>query len=142
MFFGTLENIKEDSKRDGIEIQRILDDYFFLENGEMKFIDLFNEDWFIDYLEEFSALVREHYDEFKINMSCDTTTKGDDFIMAIVTAKRDVSEKSKAILVDYLLDQLALNYPQYDLNMFIFEVKSEETFRRLMSGEFFSATGV
>ena len=119
-----------------------MDDYFFLENGEVKFTDLFHEDWFIDYLEDFSALVREYYDEFKINIFADTSTKGEDFIMAIVTAKRDVSEKSKAIMVDYLLDQLALNYPQYDLNMFIFEVKSEETFRRLMTGEFFSARGV
>lgn len=136
MFFRTLEEVKEGSKRSGTEIQKIIDNYIFLETGEGNFIPLFDEKWFIDYLEEFAKIIDDNYDDLKITIACPTDIRDEKFILAIALAKLSPSDKSKYDYVKSELLKLECKYSQMDINMFLMEVDSSEDFSRYKSGAF------
>ena len=65
MYDGISMNVSKGLERNGIQIQRILDNYFFIDPNEEVF-DLMRKNYFFDFLEDAVEIVKRHYDEFKI----------------------------------------------------------------------------
>ncbi|MBR5504295.1 MAG: hypothetical protein IKV87_07635 [Methanobrevibacter sp.] len=133
---GIEMKVKDGSKRKGSEMQRIVDNYLFLDRGDGKFFRLVEEEWFVDYLEECAEIVSKHYETFRIQMICAPAADGSYFSLGLVFARHDENLESKSELVNLLLAELNRKYPQMDILMFVHEISDPAEYERLQSGAY------
>ena len=125
----------KDSTRDGKEIQKILNNYFFID-PEREVFDLMRENWFFDLLEDVSKLTEKHYDEYKIYVFS-TIGNNDVLILFSMIFCNDNFSNSKSFdLLSYEVSRLEKEIYSIKPLFLVFPIEDEEDFKRVMKGDF------
>ena len=130
-------HVSKDFKRSQEEIQDLLKKFMFLENGRDNVVELFGEEWFLDYLEEIVELLKKDYNEFLVYITYVKDKKGNGSINGIanVICKKKSSKRHGKI--QFQMEQIKIKYPQIETSMALMEIPEEEKYDLSNTREFF-----
>ena len=135
MYDGINMNVSKGLERNGIQIQRILDNYFFIDPGEEVF-DLMRKNYFFDFLEDAVEIVKVHYDEFKIYLfDLESERKDSMVLIGFVFCKENSSDSESYDKLRNALQEFSEKVELIESLFLVLPIDDEDDFKKLYSGE-------
>ncbi|MDO5819956.1 MAG: hypothetical protein Q4P11_06490 [Methanobrevibacter sp.] len=137
MYDGIKMNVSEGLERNGIQIQRILDNYFFIDPCE-KVFDLMEKNYFFDFLEDAVEIVKGHYDEFKIYLF-DVENESEDSIVLVgfVFCKENSSNSESYDSLRKAFQEFSDKVQLIESLFLILPIDDDEDFKKAYAGELY-----
>ena len=137
MYDGIKMNVSEGLERNGIQIQRILDNYFFIDPCE-KIFDLMEKNYFFDFLEDAVEIVKGHYDEFKIYLF-DVENEGEDSIVLVgfVFCKENSSNSESYDVLRKAFQEFSDKVQLIESLFLVLPIDDDEDFKKAYAGELY-----
>ena len=137
MYDGIKMNVSEGLERNGIQIQRILDNYFFIDPCE-KIFDLMEKNYFFDFLEDAVEIVKGHYDEFKIYLF-DVENEGEDSIVLVgfVFCKENSSNSESYDVLRKAFQEFSDKVQLIESLFLVLPIDDDEDFKKAYNGELY-----
>ena len=137
MYDGIKMNVSEGLERNGIQIQRILDNYFFIDPCE-KIFDLMEKNYFFDFLEDAVEIVKGHYDEFKIYLF-DVENESEDSIVLVgfVFCKENSSNSESYDVLRKAFQEFSDKVQLIESLFLVLPIDDDEDFKKAYAGELY-----
>ena len=137
MYDGISMNVSKGLERNGIQIQRILDNYFFIDPNEEVF-DLMRKNYFFDFLEDAVEIVKRHYDEFKIYLfDIESQRDGSMVLIGFVFCKENTSDSDSYNKLNNAFQEFSDNVELIKSLFVVLPIEDEEDFKKAYDGELY-----
>lgn len=134
MYNGIRMSVSEGLERNGMQIQRILNNYFFIDPGRQVF-DLMQKNYFFDFLEDAVDIVKGYYDEYKIYMfDIESEVDGSLTFFGFVFCRDDCDSNNREELNKALLE-FAIESKLIKCLFLVNPIDDEDYFQKAYDGE-------